>query len=154
LRGTGDPWHVGPTGGNSFFLRSVFDRVGLFDPELGQGSRYPGAEDGDMIFRVLSADLEVGFTSSIRVHHVSWRAEAENEDNGYNYGVGVGAMIAKFVRQGQALPMARIFARRFLAKYLAVPYYLVLGRHHDFRVNLRWSQGIVRGYLGWRSAHR
>lgn len=153
LCGTGDPWHVGPTGGNSFFRRLVFDRVGLFDPELGQGSTYPGAEDGEMIFRVLSAGLEVRFSSSIRVFHVAWRDEAENEDNGYNYGMGVGAMIAKLSRQGYSVPMARMFARRFLAKYLAVPYYLLLGRRHDYRVNLRWSQGIVRGFLDWRKAH-
>jgi glycosyltransferase involved in cell wall biosynthesis len=150
VTGVHDPWTLGPTGGNSFFRRSTFDRVGLFDPDLGQGSDFPGAEDGDMVYRVLRHGLEVTFSNRIRVHHVVWRNADQTVGNSYNYGLGVGAMLAKYALAGDYYPLLRIFPRRWLSKYPAVVYYLITGRMHRSRDSLRWAQGIVRGYVDWR----
>jgi GT2 family glycosyltransferase len=147
---TADPWSIGPTGGNSFFRRSTFEQVGLFDPRLGQGSDYPGAEDGDMIYRVLKAGLRVTYTNTIRVHHVEWRSDDQSVDNSYNYGYGVGAMLAKYYDHGDYFPLAVIFTRRFLSKYIAVPVWLMLGQMNRYRHSVKWCQSIYTGFRRWR----
>ena len=145
-----DPWLVGPTGGNSFFRKTVFDTVGLFDPLLGQGSDFPGAEDGDMTYRILKENIWVTYVNTIRCVHVGWRDDEDNIQNGYNYGSGVGAMMAKFMAQGDYYPLWNIFPRRFLSRFLSLPYNILLGRRKKFLTNLKWSQGMVDGFLKWR----
>ena len=153
LKGVKDPWQYDPTGGNSYFRRSVFDRVGPFDPLLGQGSRFPGAEDGDMIYRVLQSGVRVSYTNTIRCFHIPWRDDAEKLDNRYNYGSGVGAMLAKYARRGERSTMAFIFARHFLKKFLLVPYHRLLGPQRDYRRNLTYCRGLIDGFVGWRRLH-
>jgi len=150
LRGVKDPWRYDPTGGNSFFRRTVFDRVGAFDPLLGQGSRFPGAEDGDMIYRVLKSGVGVTYTNTIRCFHIPWRNTAEKLDNRYNYGSGVGAMLAKYTRRGELGTMAFIFVRHFLKKFLLVPYHRLLGPERDYQRNLTYCRGLIDGFVGWK----
>lgn len=154
LSGTHDPWRIGPTGGNCLYRRTVFERVGLFDPLLGQGSTFPGAEDGDMIYRTMKHGLPVSFTSSIRCFHVGWRNEIEQIANGYNYGLGVGAMMAKFAAQGDYYPLTVIFGRRFLTNYVALPFHALVGPRAKLRLRWRWAQGITHGFIGWRRMNR
>lgn len=153
LTSADDPWLVGPTGGNSFFRKSVFDTVGSFDPLLGQGSNFPGAEDGDMAYRILRKKIPVTYINTIRCVHVGWRDDEENIQNGYNYGSGVGAMMAKFLAQGDNYPLFNIFPRRFLSRFLSLPFNILLGRKKKFLVNLKWSQGMIDGFLKWRRMH-
>ncbi|MDP7397946.1 MAG: glycosyltransferase family A protein [Lentisphaeria bacterium] len=149
LQGRNDPWIVGPTGGNSFFRRQVFEAVGVFDPVLGQGAEFPGAEDADMVYRVLKCGLEVTYTDAIRVHHLDWRNDEANINNTYNYGLGVGAMFAKHAAAGDRYPKRYIFARRFMIKFLAAPCYLLLARRVAYRRSVNWLRGIREGFSGW-----
>lgn len=149
LKGVNDPWRLGPTGGNSFFRKCVFEKVGLFDPLLGQGSDFPGAEDGDMVYRVLRHGLRATYSNTIRCVHLGWRNDAENIQNGYNYGMGVGAMLAKHAALGDYYPIGVIFPRRFLFRYLSLPCHLALGRSKNFQRNLKWCQGIAEGFRKW-----
>ena len=150
LQGRNDPWIVGPTGGNSFFRREVFERVGFFDPVLGQGAEFPGAEDADMVYRVLKAGLEVTYTDAVRVHHLDWRNDEANINNTYNYGLGVGAMFAKHAAAGDLYPKRYIFVRRFMIKYLMAPCYLLLGKQVAYRRSVNWLRGIREGFCGWK----
>jgi GT2 family glycosyltransferase len=148
-----DPWRYDPTGGASFFRRTVFERVGPFDPLLGQGSRFPGAEDGDLLYRVLKQGIPVTFSNTLRCYHIRWRSGTEKLDNRYNYGCGVGAMLAKYTKWGDLTAMAYIFGRHFLKKFLLVPYHGVLRDTTQYRRNLTYCRGLVDGYLGWRRMH-
>jgi glycosyltransferase involved in cell wall biosynthesis len=150
LAGVRDPWRYDPTGGASFFRRTVFDQVGPFDPLLGQGSRFPGAEDGDLLYRVLKHGIPVTFSNRLRCYHIRWRSDVEKLDNRYNYGCGVGAMLAKYTRRGDLTAMAYIFVRHFLKKFLLVPYHGALGPKHEYRRNLTYCRGMIEGFLGWR----
>ena len=150
LQGIRDPWRYGPTGGNSFFRRSVFERVGPFDPLLGQGSTFPGAEDGDLVFRALKHGIRITQTNNIRCFHPHWRNEKEKIDNRFNYGSGVGAMLAKHAQGGEIGTMAFIFARHFLKKFLLVPYRRVVGPGLEYRKNLAYCRGLIHGFRGWR----
>ena len=72
---------------------------------------------------------------------------------GYNYGSGVGAMLAKYARRGERSTMAFIFARHFLKKFLLVPYHGLLGPRRDYRRNLTYCRGLIDGFVGWRRLH-
>lgn len=154
LQGRNDPWIVGPTGGNSFFRRQVFETVGFFDPVLGQGAEFPGAEDADMVYRVLKYGLEVTYTDAIRIHHLDWRNDEANINNTYNYGLGVGAMFAKHAAAGDLYPKRYIFGRRFMIKFLMAPCYLLLGKRVAYRRSVNWLRGIREGFAGWEKMKR
>lgn len=154
LKGYHDPWGLDFGGGNALFRKAAFDTVGLFDPLLGQGSRFPGAEDGDMFYRVLKHPLEIAYSNTIRCTHLGWRSGEENIGNAYNYGLGVGAMFAKYAHDGDYYPLGVIFPCRFLSRYFALPYNLLIGRMQKFRIHLKWVQGITDGFLGWRRMQR
>ena len=153
-KGIHDPWRFGPAGGNSFFPGATFDRVGLFDPLLGQGSEFPSSEDGDMVYRIFKANLQVTYSDRIRSYHLNWRTENDELRNSYNYGLGFGALMAKHAAQGDYYIATVVFARHFLPNYFLVPLCLVLGRRRKFRHSLMWSQSIVEGFLRWRRLHR
>jgi GT2 family glycosyltransferase len=153
-RGVHDPWRFGPAGGNSFFRRTTFNRVGLFDPLLGQGSEFPSSEDGDMVYRIFKANLQVTYSDKIRCYHLDWRSEDDELRNSYNYGLGFGALMAKHAAQGDYYIATVVFARHFLPNYFLVPVCFVLGRRRKFRHSLKWSQSIVAGFLRWRRLHR
>jgi glycosyltransferase involved in cell wall biosynthesis len=154
LKGTNDPWRFGPAGGNSFFPRKTFDRVGLFDPLLGQGSEFPSSEDGDMVYRIFKANLQVTYSDRIRSYHLKWRSEDDELGNSYNYGLGFGALMAKHAAQGDYYPATVIFGRHFLPNYFLVPLCFLLGRRRKFRHSLKWSQSIAHGFFRWRRLHR
>jgi len=154
LRGRNDPWRLGPTGGSSFFRKSVFEKVGLFDPLLGQGSEFPGAEDGDMVYRVLCSGLQATYTDTIRAYHLDWRNDQQEINNAHNYGMGVGAMFAKFLSQGDYYPCTVIFCKRFLSLFPALPYNFLMGRKVRFQINLKWLQSIFRGFSAWRALQK
>jgi len=153
LRGTHDPWRFRPAGGNSFFPRHTFDRVGYFDPLLGQGSEFPGAEDGDMVYRISKANLQVTYSDRVRLYHLNWRTEDDELGNAYNYGLGIGAVMAKHAARGDYYPATVIFGH-FLPHYFLLPLYFLLGRRRKFRHSLNWSQSIVQGFFRWRRLHR
>lgn len=150
LSGKNDPWRLGPTGGNCFFKKSVFDLIGIFDPQLGQGSDFPGAEDGDMIYRALKAGIRVTYSSRIRCVHLGWRSDEENIQNAFNYGMGVGAILAKYRRMGDFYPLVSIFPKRFLKFFPLAIINRVLGRRRKASTHAEWCRGILRGFMKWR----
>lgn len=154
LMGKNDPWRLGPTGGNSFFRKQVFTQVGLFDPDLGQGGTFPGAEDGDMIYRVLKHGLQVTFTDTIRAYHTDWRNEADEIQNAYNHGLGVGAMLAKYLMQGDLYPCLVIFPRNFLFRYPAIAYHFFRSNAVRMKISINWAKSILLGFIGWYRNHR
>lgn len=59
-----------PFGASLAFERSVFDRVGLFDPQLGRkGSVLAGGEEIDVLMRVVRSGGTVMYFPSARVRH-------------------------------------------------------------------------------------
>ena len=58
-------------GGNMAFSKSVFDTIGLFDPNLGrQGRKLIGGEEIDLFRRFFAADLRGYYQPKAVVHHI------------------------------------------------------------------------------------
>jgi GT2 family glycosyltransferase len=128
--------------------RDVLLAVGGFDARLGPGSRFPGAEDMDLGYRLLKAGYTVASTPGFEVVHQQWRDSADLPRLFYGYNLGGAAFCAKHIRAGDLGPL------RFLAEQLAGDARMVasaLRRRSLVRARVaaaRWAgtwSGLVRG---------
>jgi glycosyltransferase involved in cell wall biosynthesis len=114
------PLHVAwGLGANMSARRSLFERVGTFDPLLGAGSRFRGGEEFDLAIRALAARYEVVHAAEIAVLHLGVREGNEASKLVRGYGWATGATIAKHVRLGTReskvlLSLSTHFVRRGL----------------------------------------
>ncbi|HEX3776571.1 MAG TPA: glycosyltransferase family A protein [Polyangiaceae bacterium] len=81
--------------------RSVFERLGKFDPLLGPGAPLRCGEEPDLLFRVLKAGLKVINAREVEVAHLGVRGHgAESAELWSTYGVGTSAALFKHIRLG------------------------------------------------------
>jgi glycosyltransferase involved in cell wall biosynthesis len=58
-------------GGNMAFARSVFEKIGMFDPNLGrQGRKLIGGEEIDLYRRFLAAGMRAFYQPKAVIHHI------------------------------------------------------------------------------------
>lgn len=88
-------------GCNMTIRRSVFEKIGLFDVDLGPGSWASSAEDLDLLYRIIRAGYRIAYEPSIWLYHNHERREGtqvESVRDGYR--LGRGAYYAKFILAG------------------------------------------------------
>lgn len=78
--------------------RTAVLEIGGFDPVLGAGRRLAGAEDLDMFCRLLRAGWDAVHQTDAVVAHTNVRRDAAHRGLLYGYGLGLGALAAKYVR--------------------------------------------------------
>lgn len=91
------------TGANMAFRRSVFDRIGLFDPSLDVGTPSNGGGDAEMFFRVLAEGGRVRYEPRAVVRHRHRREFDQLEHQIAGWGSGVYAFLT---RSAAAYPRA------------------------------------------------
>lgn len=95
-----------------FIRRSVVERIGYFDLQMGGGSRIPANEDGDYIYRAFMAGCHVVGTPRIVANHHGLReyesGEASRLLQAYEYSIG--AWFMKVLRMGD--PAALVWVLR------------------------------------------
>ncbi|MBE9009339.1 glycosyltransferase [Pseudanabaenaceae cyanobacterium LEGE 13415] len=117
-------WRMG-AGANMAFRRSIFDKVGNFDPRLGAG-RSGCSEDSELWYRILAAGGNCYYEPKAVVFHTHRSDLATLKSQMYSYMRGhVTALLIQFERYqhwgnlrrlGIALP--RYYLRRTIAKLL------------------------------------
>jgi len=102
------------------FRRSVLIAAGSFDPLLGAGRHFGGAEDMDAFCRLLHAGHAVARVPASVVTHVYTRNDDDYVTLNENYGRGIGAMCAKWLRTDRraGLSVTAVVARRGVVRYL------------------------------------
>lgn len=85
--------------GCSFMMkRAVFETIGLFDTKLGAGSKIPGAEDTDYIYRCYLAGITIEYVPDMAISHFHGRRGAEEGRKLFrNYALGWGALYTKYM---------------------------------------------------------
>ena len=76
---------------NMAAYKSLFDRVGSFDLQLGAG------EDNDLAYRLLEAGYSIHYVPDAIVYHRAWRSNREYLPLKWRYGFGQGVFYAKHV---------------------------------------------------------
>jgi len=153
VRGKADPWEIGPSGGNFFLRKGFLKVVGLFDETLGPGSTFRGAEDADMLYRILKAGGLVQYNPKVRIIHRVWRNEQEDLERRYGYGIGVGAFLAKHLSPGDLFPLY-LWGKRFSKKPLKFLLGLLLVRKEMRMDGYVWTRGMIRGFCQRRWSFR
>lgn len=102
------------------FRRSALRAAGSFDPLLGAGRHFGGAEDMDAFCRLLHAGHEIARVPASVVTHVYTRSDDDYASLNENYGRGIGAMCAKWMRTDRraGLSLTALVARRGVVRYL------------------------------------
>jgi glycosyltransferase involved in cell wall biosynthesis len=95
------PAHVSwGLGANMSARRSLFDRLGTFDPYLGPGAPFLAGEECDLLIRALNAGYKVVNAAEIAVLHLGVREGDDAAKLMRGYGKSMGATMAKHVRLG------------------------------------------------------
>jgi GT2 family glycosyltransferase len=97
-------------GANMIARRSLFERLGTFDPLLGPGSPFRAGEEYDLAIRALAAGYKVVNAAEIAVLHLGIRAGDEASKLMRGYGRAVGATLAKHARLGTPEGKALLFS--------------------------------------------
>ncbi|GAB2464262.1 glycosyltransferase family 2 protein [Xylanimonas ulmi] len=130
------------------FRRERLRALGGFDDVLGAGRRLAGAEDLDMLCRVLAAGGVVVRDEASVVHHANTREGADHTDLYRGYGRGLGALVAKWLRLRPAtgLTLGAIVARRAMLRWLRA--------RADRREGAAQLALLAGALSGWREARR
>lgn len=96
--------------GNNMAVRaSVLDRIGVFDERLGPGTPTHGAEDLDLLARVVLAGWHLTYEPAALVRHDHRIDDAALAHQLFTYGLGATAMLAKWALRDRRL-LLRIVA--------------------------------------------
>lgn len=97
-------------GANMAFRRELFDRVGLFDPRLGAGRFFAGADEADLFYRGLRAGYQLRYAPNVLVHHNHDRVTAQQVRRlEYSYGKGGAAYLVKHALHGDRYAMRMVY---------------------------------------------
>ena len=93
-------------GANLICSREVVERIGLFDPKLGAGTKTKSAEDVDFAYRSFTSGIPVVYEPNLFVRHNHGR---KGLDIWYrqlgDYYQGVGGMVLKYLLKGDFNPL-------------------------------------------------
>jgi GT2 family glycosyltransferase len=95
------------SGANTALRASVARRLGGFDVRLGAGTPACGGEDLDMYIRLLLAGEQIVYEPAALVFHEHPAQGSRLRRRGFDYGVGLTAMLTKQLLAGPRLPLLR-----------------------------------------------
>ncbi|MCR2763291.1 glycosyltransferase [Microbacterium sp. zg.B48] len=126
------------------FRRETLQGLGGFDPLLGAGRRFGGAEDMDALCRVLHAGFEVVRVPDAVVTHVYTRSDEDYLRLNDSYGLGIGAMCAKWLRTHRTAgaTLTGLVLRRGLSRYVRR-----FGSARTRRGQSRYLRAVARGLI-------
>lgn len=133
--------------GNAALWRDAFQEVGLFDPRLGAGARYPSAEDNDLCFRLFEAGYQVVYEPAAVVYHRAWRPLSAATRLRWDYGVGQGAYYAKHIALRDHFFVRRL-GRDVGLRLLKAPRHLLADPRYAWR-EVVYATAIAFGATGF-----
>lgn len=126
-------------GANLAVRRELLTAVGGWDERLGPGTSWPGAEDKELLVRMLQHGARVGYRPEPLVEHLQWRSRRQALRAELGYARGAGALAARGLPAGRARDEVATAWRDLRAGY---QYGAVAG--------LVRAGGLAWGRLAWR----
>ncbi|WP_007511592.1 glycosyltransferase family 2 protein [Pseudofrankia saprophytica] len=109
------------SGANAAFRASLLRRLGGFDVSLGTGTPSRGGEDLDIFLTVIQAGEAIVYEPGAIMWHSHHRGYRDLRRQMHNYGVGLGAMMAKRVLTSRAERRELLRLAPECARYLLDP---------------------------------
>ncbi len=142
-----DPAEVG--GGFNLSVRRVWaERVGLFDPDLGPGARFRGADDTDFIHRILRAGGVIRYDPGVVVAHLPWRDSSIQSEVEVEYGHGIAVWAMKWLGHGDFFP-ARVALGVLCEQGRRVVSGVIRRDRDATRTGRAYLSGLARGTAHW-----
>ena len=135
-----------PAGGNMAFRREVFDRVGLFNPQLGRnGQSLVGGEENDLFARLRAAGELLYFVPNAAIYHHIPDAKLTDEYFArLSYNVGK----SKALRAQSDEELSELMAserRKRVATYILAALYTIALQPIKGQYLIRMRKGIYKG---------
>lgn len=135
-----------PAGGNMAFRREIFDRVGLFNPQLGRnGQSLVGGEENDLFARLRRAGELLYFVPNAAIyHHIPDNKLTDDYFDRLSYNVGVSKRM-RAEADGEAETLLKKERTKQLATYLLYLLYILMLQPLKAKYLLRMRNGIYKG---------
>lgn len=135
-----------PAGGNMAFRREVFDRVGLFNPQLGRnGKSLVGGEENDLFARLRRAGELLYFVPNAAIfHHIPDSKLTDDYFDHLSYNVGVSKRL-RAEADGEVGKLLKSESRKQVATYLLYVLYMLVLQPLKAKYLLRMRNGIYKG---------
>jgi len=137
-----------------FVRRDWLSRVGGFDERFGIGAEYPSGEESDLLFRILEAGGTGVYAPALEVFHpdpFAVRDEVACRRRMADYGVGLGALLAKHAEPAGAAGYAGLHRRLVGRALLGCALMFSSGRLALGRRYLASLRGRREGWRRWRA---
>jgi hypothetical protein len=131
--------------------RAVFVGLGGFDERLGPGTPTRGAEDLDLLVRVVKAGLEVHYAPAAAVRHRHRSDLAGLGRQLHSYGIGMGALVTKEMIGDPTAPLRMLARLPAGARYALSPRSAKNARkvNHSWRLTVSELSGLLRGPIAF-----
>jgi GT2 family glycosyltransferase len=128
------------------FRREVFDRVGLFNPQLGRnGQSLVGGEENDLFARLRRAGELLYFVPNAAIyHHIPDSKLTDDYFDRLSYNVGVSKRM-RAEADGEAETLLKKERTKQLATYLLYLLYMLMLQPLKAKYLLRMRNGIYKG---------
>jgi len=137
-----------------FVRRDWVARVSGFDERFGVGAEFPSGEESDLLFRILAAGGTGVYDPALRVFHpdpFAIRDEVACRRRMADYGVGLGALLAKHAEWGGDAGYAGLHRRLVRRALLGCALMLSTGRLARARRYLASLRGRREGWRRWNA---
>lgn len=136
-----------------FVRRDWVERAGGFDERFGVGAEFPSGEESDLLFRILAAGGTGVYDPALRVAHpdpFAIRDEAACLRRMTDYGIGMGALLAKHAAGPGGRAFHRLYSRHVWRPWLGAVVMASSGRAAQAQRHLAAWRGRRQGWRRWR----
>jgi glycosyltransferase involved in cell wall biosynthesis len=133
-----------------FFNLARMDRSEFYlDHDFGIGSKYPGAEGFELLYRLLRAGNKAFYEPQIRIYHADKDNYRVGKDRMLLYSAGVGAYIRKFANEYDLSMLYYIVRKMFIAPIVKMAVAAILCNRKRFLYSYNNLIGIWRGFWAY-----
>lgn len=132
-----------PAGGNMAFRREIFDRVGVFNPQLGRnGQSLMGGEENDLFARIRERGYDIFFVPNAAIdHYIPAEKLTDQYFDRLSYNIGV----SKAMRTEDLNRLIATERQKMVVAYILAVLYTLTFQLPKAQYLIRMRKGIYKG---------
>ena len=136
-------------GSAHFISKSVFDKIGNYNENLGAGTDNFSGEESELFFRIIENNYEVYYIDSLIIYHPSIKNQPVNKQVNYLKGQGAVARIAYNLYPNFFINYNFLFLKPILG-YIYYSFVSTPNNSNGFKINLRKLAKLLEGFFLYR----